>query len=375
MILSTNQPDNQAKLAGIETGGKLRGLKFGPIILYILFIFSACVPAPPATPTPTPTRPLVAINSKNVEALVGVQAALREFKFGLAPLLLEEETRLVVEAGPDGEVARLAYPRQPANPLDWPTMDSFVFACAVRSLLLDSPQVRRIALGRFDLAAPVDDPQERISHFAAWVKFTDRSEAVVDFTPLATNFAAQHFANEFIVQAGEIESRFAAWREGVLLDVLQPLKVVEQDGGVYYLVAKALVFPDRYEFFLQAHITQTATPIRPLQLTRGAMAKIEVERADFEAIRQLMIEAGPTVFNEKPELFSRVGDNDPALAAVLDDHLHLLWHMVTKLEHQPQPKPVGSPSPTFTPSPSPSPTSTPTPTPTPTKASLPLKTS
>ena len=41
---------------------------------------------------------------------------------------------------------------------------------------------------------------------------------------------------------------------------------------------------------------------------------------------------GPTAFNHRPELVIRKGDPDPTLAAVLDDHLFLLWHLVTKLQ-------------------------------------------
>ena len=37
---------------------------------------------------------------------------------------------------------------------------------------------------------------------------------------------------------------------------------------------------------------------------------------------------GPTAFNHRPELITHKGDPDLDLAAVLDDHLYLLWHLV-----------------------------------------------
>ncbi len=342
-------------------------------ILCIMATLAACAPTPTAAPTLTPTvdRPLIA-NDQNVKILNAIQAAFSQIEYGFAPLLLADRTRLRIETGPEGdELVKLAYPRQPANPADWPSMDSFVFAYAVRRALLDSAGVRRVALGRFEVVAPLDTLQDRVSHVAVWGRFADGSEAIIDLTPLATNFAARHTASEFITKADKIDNQFAAWREGVFLNVLQPLKVVTQDNNVYYLLAKVLVFPDRYEFVMCAHLVQTATPIRPLQLTRGTVAKVEVKRADFEAVHELMVATGPTVFNQKPGLLSRTGNTDPALVAVLNDHLHLLWHMVTKLEHK-RPKPD---VPTLTPTSTATPTATPTPTPTPTPAALPLLTS
>jgi hypothetical protein len=340
------------------------------IMLAILIIFSACAPTPTRTPVPTPTddEPVVALDNENVQALNAAQAMLGELHFGLAPLLIEDQTRLLIETDAEGEAVKLAYPRQPEDPSAWAGMDSFVFAYALRNILLDSPQARRIAIGRLEVAAPVDDLQDRVSHYAVWIRFMDRSEAVVDLTPLGTNFAARHAASEFITQAEEIDRKYAEWREGVSFKRLQPM-------NLYYLLAKVEVFPDHYEFSLRAHLTQTATPIRPLQLTRGGMAKVEVKRTDFEAVRKLMLSAGPNVFNEQPGLITRVGANDPALTAVLDDHLNLLWHMVTKLEPSQQPGPVSTGAPPATATLTPTPTPTSTPTPTPTKPSLPLSTS
>ena len=341
------------------------------IVSFVLLIISACAPTPTATPTltPTVTNRLVPQNNENAQTLTAAQAALSQLEYGFAPLLQEDQTRLVVENGPDGEFIKLAYPRQADTPAAWISMDSFVLAYAVRDFLFTSAQTRRISLGKFDVAAPVDGLEDRIAHYAAWIRFADGSEAIVDLSPLATNFAARHRAAEFITDAAEIESQFTAKRAGVPLNILQPMKVVTQDNNVYYLVAKVLVLPDRYEFSLRVHLTQTATPIRPLQLTRGTMATVEINRSDFETVRELMVQAGPAIFNQRPELLSRAGNDDPTLTGVLDEHLSLLWHMVIKLAHDPSRQEAGTPVPTM----APTPTSTPTPTPTPT--ALPLLTS
>ncbi len=336
------------------------------IILLIATLLTACAPTPTVTPTPTPTvsSRLIPRSNENVQVLEAVQAAFNEFHFGFAPLLQAEETRLVIEISPAGEYAGLAYPPQPAEPSEWLSVDSFVLAYALRNSLSASPQVGRVMVGKFEVAVPGEELPNSVTHYAAWVRFMDGSEAVVDLSPLATNFAARHRASTFITDNEEIESQFKAARSGVPLDVLQPMKVVTQNGEVYYLLANVLVLPDRYKFSLAALLTQTATPIRPLQLTRGSVATFEISRTDFETVRQRLIEAGPDIFTQRPELLSRSGNDDPNLRAVLTEHLPLLWHMVTKLEHKAG-RPPGTPQPTSTPTPTPSPTPTRTPTPLP----------
>ena len=348
----------------MQAGRKVTAFKIS--LLLIIAALTACAPTPTITPTPSPTvtNRLIPKGNENSAALEAAQTALTQFQFGFAPLLQQENTRLVIQASPEGELVRLAYPPQPANPADWLSMDSFVLTYAVRSLMLTSPQVRRIAVGKFDLAVPIPGLEDSVTHYAAWVRFVDGSEAIVDLSPLATNFAARHRATEFITDPAIIESQFNDVRTGVPLNILQPMTVVSEDNEVYYLLAKVQVLPDRYRFSLCAHLTQTATPIQPLQLTRGSMATFEISRADFETVRQGMIEAGPTIFNQRPELLSQTGNDDPKLARVLAKHVPLLWHMVTKLEHQ-QARPAGTPAPpaTSTPTPTPTPTRTPTPLP------------
>jgi len=340
------------------------------LVLWILVTLTACAPTPTPTPTvpPTSANRLMPQDNQNSRTLDAAQAELDHIEFGFAPLLELDNTRLVVETGPDGEFVRLAYPPQPTTPTDWISADSFVLAYSVRDFLLDLPHVRRISLGSFEVAAPIEAFTDRINHYAAWVRFADGSEAVVDLSPLATNFAAYHRVYEFITTDASIETEFVARRSGVPLNVLQPMAVVTRNGNVYYLAAKVLTFPDRYEFSLRVHLTQTATPTRPLQLTRGTMTTLEINRVDFETVQKIIIDAGPSIFNQRPELLGRVGDEDPALAQVLDEHLLLLWHMVTKLETD-QGRSSGTPAPTITPLP------TLTPTPTPTSTPIPLLTS
>lgn len=307
-------------------------------------------PTPTPAPSPTATRPLAIPNNDNVEALNAAKAALGKFEFGFAPLLENEATKIVIEPGPEGQLARLVYPLQPANPAEWPAVDSFILSYAVQQKLLQSPQVRGVALGRFGVAAPLDDLQNRVDHVAVWVRFADGSQAIVDFSPLASSFGALHSATELLTESSQIESQFAQWRQGVPLNLLQPMKVVTKNNNVYYLLAQVLITFDRYEFSLRVHLTQTATPIRPLRLTRGTMATVEIKRSDYEALRKLLLTDGPTAFNQKPELLTRRGDPDPTMQTILDENLPILWHLVTKLEHQ-LPPPNSTPVPTVTPTP------------------------
>lgn len=341
----------------LNTGSPRRRPVLGLLVL-LVSLLAACSSRAEVTPTPSPTptrAPMVASN-QNVEALSAAEAALAELEFGFAPLLEEEATRIVVETGPDGEVARLAYPLQPADPVEWPAKDSFIVAYAVQRVLLDSPRVRDITLSRFDIAAPVESQPGLVDHYAALVRFVDGSQAVVDLTPLASNFGARHPSRELLTTPATLERQFDEWRRGVLLNILQPMKVVQTGNNMYYLLVETQVLPGHYEFSLRVHLTQPATPIQPLRLTRGSMASITIERADFEAVRQHLVEVGPQAFNDDPGLVLFAGANDPALRSVLDEHLYLLWHLATKLEHKPAPV-MATPTPTPTPTPSPTPTS------------------
>jgi hypothetical protein len=331
-------------------------------IILILLLSCRPTPTPVPTPTPTPTRPIGLSTNKNVKALNAVQAALNDLEFGFAPLLVQDETRVLIETKPEGEVARLVYPLQPADPAVWSTVDSFILACAVRNVLLDFPQVEHVALGSFDLSAPVDDLGDLVNHVAVWVTFTDYTQAIVDLSPLATNFAAQHEAESLIYAPSAIEEQFAIWRQGVFLNQLQPMKVVTEDGETYYLLAQVLVFYDHYEFSLRVHPVQTADPMRPLRLMPGALVSLEVDREDFEAMQELIAAEGPNVFRQRPELLTRQGNNNQTLDVILDEHFYLLWHLVTKMEHRlPDPDFIPTPTPTFTPTPTPTPTPTATP--------------
>jgi hypothetical protein len=315
---------------------------------------------------------IVVPRNDNVEALNSAQAAMDEINFGFAPLLLKNESRLVLESrSSDEEVVRLDYPEQPADPTHWETVDSFVAAYGVRRIMLNLSQVSRVALGNFGVAASLGDTSERINHFAAWITFTDGSRAVVDLTPLSTNFAARHTPDRMIVDNNQIETQFVDRREGVDLNEWQPMTVIEQDGELYYLLARVQVFYDRYKFSLRIHPVQPADPMEPLSLRPGAAAEVEINRDEFGALQDLVTNAGPTAFEQHPELLSRDGSTQQPLLAILDDHLHLLWHLIVKFEHEPPDASRATPTPLPTSTPLP----TPTPTPTATPKKLPLMTS
>jgi hypothetical protein len=336
-------------------------------------ILSACAAATAEPPTlaPTPTRPLTAPRNENVEALNAAQAALEKIDFGFAPLLLTDEARVIIEAGAGVETARLTYPQQPADPTQWPTMDSFVSAYAARHVLEQMAHVSRVALGVIAVSASIDQQAEHVDHIAAWVTFTDRSRAIIDMTPLSTNFAPRHAPDQMITDINQIEQTFTDRRMGVNLDKLQPMRVVEEDGQLYYLLAKVLISYNRYEFYLRTHPVQPADPMRPMDIRPGASVGVAIDRDEFEALQKLLRAAGPEAFADNPDLLTHAGSSAQELTAVQNDHLHLLWHLITKFEHRPPDPKIPTATPTITPTPSP----TPTPTPTATPKKLPLVTS
>ncbi len=351
--------------------GKIKKNQILAAILVVAFILSACGSEPEATRTPIPTSTPNAPRNENVDALNAAQAALDDQDFGFAPLLLEDDTKIVLESEAGTEIARLSYLQQPADPSAWSTVDSFVSAYAVREFMMDLSQVGRVALGHLSLSASIGNSSDDVEHIAAWVTFLDGSRAIIDLTPLATNFASRHIPDRMMLAPTEIDNLFADRRTGVNLDRLQPMTVVEQDGELYYLLAKALVSFDRYFFSLHIYPVEPANPMVPLNIRPGATANVEINRAEFEELQALLLDAGPTAFNGQPQLLIRRGSADEALNAVLDEQLYLLWHLVAKFEHEPPDPTIPTSTPTVTPTPIP--TATPSPTPTPKK--LPLLTS
>ena len=324
-------------------------------------------PTPTNTPTPIPPAP----RNDNVEALNEAQATIGDFHFGLAPLLLEDDTRIKLEATVGGETPQMLYPQQPADPTQWLGIDSFVLSYATRETLLGSAAVSRVTLGQFGVSASVDNTAQSVSHTAAWITFRDGSQAVVDLSPLSTNFAPRHIPETMMVDNMEIKTRFGQRQEGVSLNKLQPMSVVREAGALHYLLAQVNVSYEQYKFLLQVHRVQTADPMRPMELDSGARVAVEIDRAEFEKLQELVLEAGPDVFSEHPELLTTAGKDDETLAGILDENVYLLWHLITKFEHSlPDPAlPTPTPLPTVTPSP------TPTPSPTATPRKLPLITS
>jgi hypothetical protein len=330
-------------------------------ILFSLIFLVACLAEPPeeTPPTPTATRISAAPRNENVEALNSAQAALRHQAFGFAPLLMEDEARIVIENNLGAEQARLIYPEQPLEPAKWPSVDSFVSACSVRQVMSMLPQVRRVTLGKFGVSASIGATAEKIEHYAAWIMFNDGTRAVIDMSPLSTNFAPRHAPDQMLPDDAEVETIFAERRTSVDLGQLQPMKVIRHEGEPYYLVAKVLVHYDRYDFSLRLYPVQIADPMRPMNLRPGVTADIEINRNEFEQLQALAKEEGPAIFKEKPELLLRRGGNSEPLTPLLDEQLELMWHLVTKFEHEgpdpsvatPTPAPTDTPMPTATPEP------------------------
>jgi len=343
------------------------------VTIGMIFILSACQAKPDEAPTaiPSPTRPITAPRNENVEALNAAQAALAEVDFGFAPLLLDDEARIIIETQPGVEIARLTYPQQPADPAAWATVDSFVSAYGVRQVLLGSPQVGRVALGMLTFPASVGQAAENVEHIAAWVTFADRSRAIVDLTPLSTNFAPRHTPGQMLTDPNQLEAIFTDRRTGVLLNQLQPMTTIEQDDQLYYLLAKVIVSYDSYEFSLRTHPVKPADPMTPMEIRPGASVGVKINRDEFAALQKLLIEDGLSAFDENPNLLLHDGSTDQTLIEIQNEHLDLLWHLITKFEHQPPDSSIPTATPTITPTPSP--TLTPIPTATPRR--LPLVTS
>ncbi len=319
--------------------------------------------APPATPSGSGVP-----RNDNVEALNAAKAAVGNLEFGLAPLLLDKASTITLTTQAGQPRAQLTYPLQPANPQDWPAVDSFVLSVAARQAVLNSPQVSWVALGRFGVSTSVDGVPETVQHTAAWITFVDGSRAVVDFSPLSTNFAPRHIPQEILTDPLEIDKLYEQRRAGVDLTELQPMKVIKSGGQVLYLLAKVEVLSGQYRFGLYLHPVQIADPIRPMELSPGVTAGVDVDRREFGQLQQLLQSAGPNVFGRHPELLRRRGRLDPQLTQALDDNLPLLWHLITKF--QAPPTDALLPAPTITPTPPP--TTTPTPLPTATPQKLPL---
>lgn len=270
---------------------------------------------------------------QNLETLKRAQDTPVPPHFGFAPLLLDENSRVVIKSKGDVRTAWLIYPQQPADPGDWTAGDSFVFAYAAQQRLQKEEQVRSATLGSLNVDASVGMERGFVGHTAVWVTFTDRSQAVMDLSPLAVSLSPRHFAKRLHRNAAAIEAEFAERREGVDLRRLRPLNVVLYDGQLYYLLVKLLALSDRYEFLLQAHRVTPANPNGPLRLSQGVKVTGVIGYEQFEPVQSLLTGDGPRIFNERPELLTRTGDPNLAVNAVLDDHLYLMWHLITKVEH------------------------------------------
>jgi hypothetical protein len=345
------------------------------LVLLLVWVVTGCqyiaeetpTATPTATRTPVPPRP----QNDNVSALNSAQAAVGEFYFGFAPQLQAKNTRITVAPSPNGELARMVYERQPDDSTEWIGVDSFVLAYAVREALASNSAVRRVMLGQFHVSASVDQEAFSVQHSAAWVNFADGSQAIVDLSPLATNFAPRHLPEMMLTDPAEIEETYRRRQQAIDLNQLQPLLIVEQGGQSYYLLAEVEISYHQYAFKLQLHPIQPADPMRPLELHPGVSTGVEIDRTDFGKLQTLVRRGGPEVFASHPELLTRRGMENELLTEVMDEQLYLLWHLITKFEHTP-PDP-SRPTPTSVPTATPSPTPTPTPTATPRK--LPLVTS
>ncbi len=281
----------------------------------------------------TPVIPSVVVRrNQNIESLTHAQATMGKFNYGFAPLLLLDKTRLMTTSINGSEGVMLRYPRQPVEPTKLLSVDSFVLAYATQHQLLTSPPVANVWVIKVALAAALENSDERLNHFIVLVNFTDNSETIVDLTPLSPNFGAYYPDGRVFMTRPDLESQFARWRDGVLLNELQPLLVVEREGESYYILTKVQAWPNRYDFSLRVHLVQKGTHTEPLRLTRGSSADISISRSDFHKVQANLQANGPNALSQQRDLWHQRGDHSAAMTQVLEEHLFLLWHLVTKLK-------------------------------------------
>jgi hypothetical protein len=229
-------------------------------------------------------------------------------------------------------------------------MDCFAFAYAVRRHLLSEfpDAVEDVALALAELPSTLGEDYTNLTahHVYAWITFADTCTcagaqaqckcgyvAALDLTPLAADAVNPHHAPIMLGNhAAGLDSQFETWRRRVPLRTAQPMHVVEKDGRLYCLMAAVNILDDEYQFTLRAYEIQPATSNRQLEFTCGALAGLRFKRADFAQVQAMVRDDGPTAFHKRSDLLIRKGDPEPDLAAVLDDHLFLFWHLVTKLQ-------------------------------------------
>ena len=315
---------------------------FLTLVFGVGLLLGACRAAPDlqpaAGPEPAPAQVEEAPNARtNIQTLDSARLVLDRVDFGLAPLLLNEEARIELISTAEDQIARLVYPQQPADPRAWSTTDALIAACAVQRALREDSQISWLRVGAIKVPASVDNEAEEIDHLFVWITFSDGSKAIVDRTPLSTNFAARHNAANRMTLYDEshIEPIFADRRHGVNLNQLQPMLVVENESQPYYLLARVMISKDTYEFSLQAHPVEIADSSHPLSLRPGAISRVTVQQSEFRTLQARAADSGPNFFAQNPELVTRLGASQREMGTVLDNHLHLLWHIVTKFGPEP----------------------------------------
>ena len=265
---------------------------------------------------------------EDAQILLDLQAELNSTEYGFAPLLLNPDTRVVVE----NNVAYLDYPDQPESPTDWQTLECFGYAYAVYSRLVANERVADAALGEVVLPNGLGGDNQSY-HMVAWVSFSSGHTITVDLTPLSVEQVNAIYGQVHLVQDGAgLKRQFQTLRERIALNKARPLTVLQQEGRVYYLLASVLVLADEYQFVLYGHEIQPATRSQALEFKRSAVAGIRFDRPAFTQVQLDIIHSGSNLFSVRPDLLTRRGDKDEMLNNVLDEHLHLLWHLVAKFE-------------------------------------------
>jgi hypothetical protein len=278
-----------------------------------------------------------ALPEQDAQILDRLPALFEDVDYGLAPLLLDEHTQVVVQNG----VAYLDYPDQPDDPRAWQSTECFGYAYTIRNEILSDERVSDVALGLVTLPSGLGEGK-RSYHVAAWVTFRDGHTIPVDLSPLAADpIGPRYDAGQLVSDQAELDDQFQRLRQGVNLNQARAMLVTRRDGRLYYLLVSVLVMDDEYQFTLYGHRIRPATGEHSLRFDSNAVVGLRFRRSAFHQVQPTVAGEGPNAFNAKPHLLTRQGDEDAALNAVLDEHLYLLWHLVTKFEEPDDAAPIG----------------------------------
>jgi len=256
--------------------------------------------------------------------LDAIAAELENVHYGYEPLLLHPNSKIVLE----GELPILRWPKQAQNQAQWLAAECFGFSYGVYEELRDAPGIESVALGHASLASRLgEDHQGNSNHVVAVVTHDDGRIENVDLTPLGIGENPQYNFDEIITDTSAIRMQFQHMREGIPINKIFPMKVVEKNGKNYYVMAGMIFYDDGtgYEIQLRVYDFTPATETQTLQFHRGMIAGFIGTFENHAELKRKINE------NEPVDIHMR-GDVDDDLKAIVDENMHLPKAIVNKLD-------------------------------------------